>query len=228
MDARRAVEIGARVLGIFFVLTGAVTLAELFEIVGLPAAVSRYDVARWAGARALAGGVQIVAGVLLFRSEDLSRRLTHRRDGVPDLAVAGVGLTLMGVYFAVRGLVGATQIVAYFGGQTPHARVFATILAGAAVQVVAGMLLMRNATSFAARLGGTEDAREIGAVLIALVGVAAAIVGSAHLAGWLVSTSAIGSYRRSDQLRSLAQPIVTIAFGAILMRAPLRLSSGRT
>ena len=227
MDARQVTTLGFRLLGIFFAVIGTVTIAGLVEIyVFTGRFISRYDQARFVGGRVLAGGAQVVAGVLLIRFADRIARLTPglgRDASALRDHLAAVGFALMGAFFAVRGAGSMMNVVHYFGGGSAHASILGTITASAAVQIGAGVLLWRSADRFAAAItsAGTDTADRVRVPVIAvtLIGVASVVLGAIDLTGWLVfDVISTFNSRRSPDVVKLPPTLVKLALGIALVR----------
>lgn len=235
MDARQATGLGLRLLGIFFAVLGTVTVAGLVDIFTLEGGrfISGFDQARFVGWKVVAGGAQLVGGILLFRFADRIARATPGLDrDAPALRdhLAVVGFTLMGMFFMIRGSSAMTMVVQFFGGGSSHASIFGTIVTSAAVQIGAGFLLWRSAGRFAAAVPGagpgSTDRVRISVIVVVLIGAAAVVLGAVDLTGWLVFDviSTFDSPGRSPDFLKLVPTLVKLGLGVALIRGASRVA----
>lgn len=180
MDAPRAAEIGLRLVGTYFIVTGALTVANLFEAFDHP--LRGTQIAGWVGSRLAIGGSGIGAGAFLIAR---SQRLAA---AIPDLdagARAGdrigvIGFALLAAALAVRGLEGAANVTTLFVGLT-RARDLAEVLVVATALITTGLVVWTSADRLASAAPGA--ALLLG---ITLLGAWLAVTGAADLAGWVV------------------------------------------
>ena len=223
MTASGFAVVGTRVLGSVLIVLGVAPLADLVETLVVHDSISAFDRARLIGWRGLAGGVYLVAGlVLVFQPARAVGAMREIGDEQPLDArgFGGVGLSLIGIFFVVRGLAAGMQVVNHLGGSSSHASIFGTIITGAAIELLVGALLVRSGMSMGTRLGRAgETPGAMSAMSVVLAGTVLAIIGAAALAKWFVFDviSSQSNLAVSPRYELAIEPGILLVLGALMV-----------